>query len=240
MEKRWKTISRDFNRYYQEFRRFHAGKAEYLRVIEKHKDGYPHIHIIIQFPNAIIRIRNTKYFDRTLYKKWKAVINFGAGYGAGVRIGYDVIYPKIAPFAAKITDDIIGQVGKLFGGDAGQIAAQSGAPSGFKFASQPKQGFLDKPDTTIIPKGRDRDIANTCAVSHKRWTALQRRVVSLSATVRNSTSRRITSNRQQFTRAATAQTARRELTKVSAELDNALKNPNNQSCVSTWDAKAAF
>ncbi len=61
---------------------------------------------------------------------------FGAGYGAGVRIGYDVIYPKLAPFAAKITDDIIGQVGKLFGGDAGQIATQSGAPSGFAFSSQ--------------------------------------------------------------------------------------------------------
>ncbi len=65
---------------------------------------------------------------------------FGAGYGAGVRIGYDVIYPKIAPFAAKITDDIIGQVGKLFGGDAGQIATQSGATSGFNFAAEPTKG----------------------------------------------------------------------------------------------------
>ncbi len=73
---------------------------------------------------------------------------FGAGYGAGVRIGYDVIYPKIAPFAAKITDDIIGQVGKLFGGDAGEIAAKSGAPSGFTFATQRTNRPVGEPTAT--------------------------------------------------------------------------------------------
>ncbi len=82
---------------------------------------------------------------------------FGAGYGAGVRIGYDVIYPKLAPFAAKITDDIIGQVGKLFGGDAGKIATQSGGTSGFKFSSQ--QPF--SPDSPqITPKEPKRTLAD--------------------------------------------------------------------------------
>jgi len=77
LERRWSTCSRDFNRYLQELRRLHDRKVQYLRVVEKHKDNYPHIHIIIQFPNAIIRVTNSKYFDRTLYKKWKALWQHG-------------------------------------------------------------------------------------------------------------------------------------------------------------------
>ncbi len=60
---------------------------------------------------------------------------FGAGYGAGVRIGYDVIYPKIAPFAAKITDDILAAVDNLFGTTP---VAQSSGTSGFAFAAGDK------------------------------------------------------------------------------------------------------
>lgn len=70
---------------------------------------------------------------------------FGAGYGAGVRIGYDVIYPKLAPFAAKITDDIIAAVSQLFGSNA-DIPAGSSAGSGFDFAT----------DNTKIVPGADR------------------------------------------------------------------------------------
>ncbi len=69
----WKTISNDFNRYIQRFRRTHNEKIQYLRVIERHKDLYPHIHIIIQFPNASIRIRDSKWIDRELYKNWKTL-----------------------------------------------------------------------------------------------------------------------------------------------------------------------
>jgi len=109
---------------------------------------------------------------------------FGAGYGAGVRIGYDVIYPKIAPFAAKITDDIIGQVGKLFGGDAGQIASQSGAGSGFDFASQrsnrPKKpadidlGAVTGPPGPRRPiRGSVRipiaEVGDNCGRLHSQW-----------------------------------------------------------------------
>ncbi len=60
---------------------------------------------------------------------------FGAGYGSGVRIGYDVIYPKIAPFARKITDDILAAVDNLFGTGG---AVQSGGLSGFDFAAGDK------------------------------------------------------------------------------------------------------
>ncbi len=45
---------------------------QYLRVIEFHKDGYPHIHAILQFPSANIRVTNSKWFSKTLYKHWKA------------------------------------------------------------------------------------------------------------------------------------------------------------------------
>ncbi len=166
---------------------------------------------------------------------------FGAGYGAGVRIGYDVIYPKLAPFASKITDDIIAQVSNLFGSDAG-IPAESSSKSGFKFAVDPKQTFTEKPEKTIIPTGRTRDIAASCDTSHKRWTAIQRRVVTLSRTVA-SQKRNLSTNQSKRGSQFSLQMlniSKRELTKLSAELDNALNNPNNQNCVSTWDPKAAF
>ncbi len=81
---------------------------------------------------------------------------FGAGYGAGVRIGYDVIYPKLAPFAAKITDDILGSVDKLFGSGSG-IAARSSGKSGFSFSQQepfpPDSPQIQQPER-IATEGR--------------------------------------------------------------------------------------
>ncbi len=73
MDIRWRQISRDFNRFLQNFRRLHNQKVQYLRVIEKHKDGYPHVHAILQFPFATISINDTRYFERTLYRKWKTL-----------------------------------------------------------------------------------------------------------------------------------------------------------------------
>ncbi len=69
----WKTVSSDFNRYLQRFRRSHNEKIQYLRVVERHKDLYPHIHIIIQFPDASIRVRDFRWFDRRIYQTWKAL-----------------------------------------------------------------------------------------------------------------------------------------------------------------------
>ncbi len=77
MELQWNKIGRTFNRFIQEFRRLHHMEVQYLRVIERHKDGYPHAHAILQFPYAVIRVRNTRYFDRTLYKSWKALWKAG-------------------------------------------------------------------------------------------------------------------------------------------------------------------
>lgn len=66
-----------FNHYITNFRRFHNHKVQYLRVIEEHKDGYPHIHVILQFEDARIRVENSKYFDRHLYQKWKHLWTYG-------------------------------------------------------------------------------------------------------------------------------------------------------------------
>ncbi len=164
---------------------------------------------------------------------------FGAGYGAGVRIGYDVIYPKIAGQAAKITDDILASMNKLFGGDT-NIPIQSGGTSGFEFSSKSRQSVLDKPVKTIIPTGRSREIADSCSVSHKRWTALQRRILDLNRTVNNLSGRRLSQTRTQMSRSASLASAKSNLRKVSVELNAALSNPNNQSCASTWDPKAVF
>lgn len=68
----WQTITNDFNRYHQRLRRLHRIQIEYLRVIEEHRDGYPHIHTLLQYPSACISVENSRYFDRALYSKWKA------------------------------------------------------------------------------------------------------------------------------------------------------------------------
>lgn len=69
-------ISKDFNRYIQKFRRLHNTKVQYIRAIEAHADGYPHIHVILQFPTSL-RVNDSRYFDRELFKKWKQLWTSG-------------------------------------------------------------------------------------------------------------------------------------------------------------------
>ncbi len=68
----WDSCSKDFNRTIQRLRRLHCCKVQYLRTLEAHKDGFPHIHTLLQFPSAQIRVSNQKYIDRLLYDRWKA------------------------------------------------------------------------------------------------------------------------------------------------------------------------
>ncbi len=77
MEICWTNISKDYNRFQQSFRRLHNHKVQYLRVVERHKDGFPHVHSILQMQSANIRIENNRYFDRTLYKTWKTLWKHG-------------------------------------------------------------------------------------------------------------------------------------------------------------------
>ncbi len=68
----WKKASKAYNRFVQKWRRVSNQKIQYIRSIESHKDGYPHIHTIIQYPFACIRIKNSYYFDRRIYQIWKS------------------------------------------------------------------------------------------------------------------------------------------------------------------------
>lgn len=74
----WERISKDYNRYIQKLRRLHVCPVQYLRTVEQHKtNDYPHIHTILQFPDARIRIENSKFFTRTLHSKWKSTWSHG-------------------------------------------------------------------------------------------------------------------------------------------------------------------
>lgn len=77
LDERWSTISIHFNRFMQSFRRLHRDNIAYLRVVEEHKDGYPHIHVLLQFPDARIRIENSRYFDKELYERWRLLWKHG-------------------------------------------------------------------------------------------------------------------------------------------------------------------
>lgn len=68
----WKRVTRDWNRYIQRIRRLHSGSSvHYLRTIEAHEDLYPHLHAILDFGSAKIRVTNLKFFDKVLYSTWK-------------------------------------------------------------------------------------------------------------------------------------------------------------------------
>ena len=82
--------SKDFNRYLQRFRRFNKSNVEYLRVLERHKSGVPHIHAILQFPDARICCKANRYFESILYRRWQAL--WKKGYSdyrpaASIRVG---------------------------------------------------------------------------------------------------------------------------------------------------------
>lgn len=73
----WRKTSKDYNRYIQRIRRLHNCPVQYLRTVEAHKDGYPHVHSLLQWPDARIRVSNTRYFDRELYSQWRKLWESG-------------------------------------------------------------------------------------------------------------------------------------------------------------------
>ena len=46
-------------------------------MVEEHKDKYPHVHVILQYPNACLRLQHSKWFDRKLYALWKSLWRHG-------------------------------------------------------------------------------------------------------------------------------------------------------------------
>ena len=75
----WQQTNRYFNRYVQKIRRIKRGiqrdtlypDLAYLRVIERHKDGYPHIHVIFQAQRRLFDIYNARYLDSITHKRIK-------------------------------------------------------------------------------------------------------------------------------------------------------------------------
>lgn len=77
LDSAWEQTNTNFNRYIQKFRRQSAGnEIQYIRTVEAHLDSYPHIHTILQF-HSPISVDNARYFDPTLYRKWKQLWTFG-------------------------------------------------------------------------------------------------------------------------------------------------------------------
>ncbi len=68
----WDSCSKDFNRFTLKIRRLHKANVHYLRTLESHTDGYPHIHCLLQWPSACLRIENSKYFDNALHARWRS------------------------------------------------------------------------------------------------------------------------------------------------------------------------
>jgi hypothetical protein len=65
---RWHNINSDANRYIQSIQRaLPIQKINFVKSIEKHKDSYPHAHIILHFSTPI-RTRSKRYIDSNLFR----------------------------------------------------------------------------------------------------------------------------------------------------------------------------
>jgi len=78
----WEKVSVHFNRFVQEWRRSRHvrhldQKVQFLRSIEAHKNGYPHIHCLIQYNSACIAVYDRRYFDNLLYAEFRSLWKHG-------------------------------------------------------------------------------------------------------------------------------------------------------------------
>lgn len=69
---RWWRVARDTTDFIQKVRRRFQplcvnGTIEYVRVIERHQDFYPHVHVLMRFP-TVLTVERGRYFDRTVFR----------------------------------------------------------------------------------------------------------------------------------------------------------------------------
>jgi len=66
--KAWWSCSKDTTNYIQKVRRYfgNSNHCEFIRVIEPHKDWYPHVHLLLYFRRPL-RVENGRYFDDRLF-----------------------------------------------------------------------------------------------------------------------------------------------------------------------------
>ena len=79
----WANVSKLFNRFHQRYKRT-LSNAEYIRTIEIHKNGRPHIHAVIQsltsFPCQLAKDRDGKaryYTSKDLYIQLRQMWTLG-------------------------------------------------------------------------------------------------------------------------------------------------------------------
>lgn len=73
----WKRVGVDVNRFVQKIRRILSCDLEYLRVYESHKDGYPHVHLLLLIRREIANVRNSKFVADIFYKRFKGAWSHG-------------------------------------------------------------------------------------------------------------------------------------------------------------------
>ncbi len=87
----WSATGKNFNRFTQSLRRLHHGNIQYLRTIEAHNDGYPHVHAILRFP-TVLTITNGRYFEQKMYRRWKHLWISGLSDYQPPRTKYPITY----------------------------------------------------------------------------------------------------------------------------------------------------
>lgn len=73
----WSRCSKDFNRFVQNYRRHIDSSVQYLRTLENHSDNYPHIHAILQFKSASVKVENLRYFENSFFQRCKSTWGYG-------------------------------------------------------------------------------------------------------------------------------------------------------------------
>ena len=88
-EEIWQNVSSNFNRWIQRIRRgrsrailglpplYKAHQWEYFRCIESHKDGYPHIHVLLQSRGSPYLVTNREFIYKPLRDYLKSSWTFG-------------------------------------------------------------------------------------------------------------------------------------------------------------------
>lgn len=75
---RWWWVSRDVTAFIQRVRRQFKplGPVEFLRVIERHQDFEPHVHLLLHFKESL-RVDNDRFFDRKFFSRLQGCWKFG-------------------------------------------------------------------------------------------------------------------------------------------------------------------
>jgi REP element-mobilizing transposase RayT len=73
----WLRCTKDTNRYLQRINRKFNCKVEYLRAFESHKDGFPHVHLLIIFPTEFDIRDNGRYLQQSYYMVLKSQWPYG-------------------------------------------------------------------------------------------------------------------------------------------------------------------